>query len=130
MLKPGCKVFALWKSKMADHYTQFSEVYTDQVQHNLDLGYKPGALVHLKQRSLDSLGINGTLRGGEGKIVSVSFDQKGPSYVISMSRNGKTRVARREDLVLHTRSKEAKKHASRVRFQELRARKSRQLGHG
>lgn len=43
------------------------------------------------------------LRGGEGRIVEVLGDTRGPYYKVELEGSGRFRFARRSDLVLHRR---------------------------
>mgnify|MGYP006909288722 CR=1 FL=1 len=67
---------------------------------------KKGQQVHLKTTYLEPLGL-GTyaVQGGEGVIVAVDQDIKGLHYTVKLHRNGKTRVVRRESLVIHRKGK-------------------------
>jgi hypothetical protein len=64
---------------------------------------KKGDFVKLKSADLGKdLGIKCKRhRGGEGLIVGVSEDSKGTVYRIELLKNGKYRMARREQLVIH-----------------------------
>lgn len=58
--------------------------------------------MRVKPKSLKaSLGIDHTLRGGEGVIRAVNEDAKGVYYVVKMGRSEGTRSVRKEDLVVH-----------------------------
>jgi len=66
-----------------------------------------GDLVRLKTTDLGtSLGIS-TYRknGGEAKVTAIGEDTKGLNYTVELLRNGKTRVVRRENLVIHHKPK-------------------------
>jgi hypothetical protein len=60
-----------------------------------------GTLVRLKPRACVS-GIDYVMRGGEARIVSVSQEANGETiYHLELIKNGKRRVARRDELVTH-----------------------------
>lgn len=74
-----------------------------------------GACVHLHSTSLESVGLTRSIRGGEGVIVAIGEDVKGPFYTVKMDRNGKTRTVREDHLTVH-RKQEIRHKASKGRI--------------
>lgn len=60
-----------------------------------------GTCVHLHATSLESVGLTRSIRGGEGVVIAMGEDTKGPFYTVKMHRNGKTRTVREDHLTIH-----------------------------
>ncbi len=56
-----------------------------------------------------SLGINHTLQGAEGVVITSSEDAKGVYYVVRLTHKKGTRSVRREDLIVRRAQKPRRK---------------------